>query len=192
VLDSDIEIKQLSSATREDFYAVHRAGEYTDFCLCGYWWVASSEGWDDRTEQEAISQRAGLFAQGVSDGYLLYVDQKPVGWGQVYPRDRLPNLVNKFGFKTDADVWCIGCFMLAPQARGKGLARRFLALMLVDLQDRGIKKLQAFPRVETNLSANEAWSGPLSLYEKAGFRMLGEQQGRAIMQLDLPGGVLYE
>lgn len=192
MLDKDIEIKQLSIATREDFYAIHRAGEYTDFCLCGYWWVASSEGWDDRTEQEAIVQREGLFTKGISDGYLLYVDQKPVGWCQVYQRDLLPNLVNKFGFEPDADIWCIGCFMLVPQVRGKGLARRFLALILFDLQDRGIKKVQAYPKMQIGLSANEVWTGPTSLYQKAGFSMVGEQAGRVVWQLDLPGGVLYE
>lgn len=192
MLKSNIEIKQLSSTTREDFYTVHRAGEYTDYCLCGYWWVSSSEGWDERTPQEAIAQREGLFDQGVSDGYLLYVNHQPVGWCQVYQRDRLPNLVNKFGFEPDSDAWCIGCFMLTPLARGKGLARRFLALILVDLQDRGIRKVQAYPRMQTGLSANEVWTGPMSLYEKAGFQLVSEQAGRAIWQIELPGGVLYE
>jgi GNAT superfamily N-acetyltransferase len=192
MLDSEIEIKPLSSVVKEDFYKVHRAGEYTDFCLCGYWWVASSEGWDERTQQEAIAQREDLFSREISDGYLLYLDREPVGWCQVYQRDRLPNLVNKFGFEPDADAWCIGCFMLVPQVRGKGLARLFLALLLVDLQDRGIKKVQAYPRMQSDLSENEVWPGPASLFQNAGFKVLGEQAGRAIMQLDLPGGVLYE
>jgi len=42
------------------------------------------------------------------------------------------------------------------------------------------------------LSANEVWTGPASLYQNAGFKLVGEQAGRAIWQLDLPGGVLYE
>lgn len=192
MINTNLSIKQLSSATRADFYSVHRAGEYTDFCLCGYWWVPNSDGWSERTEQEALTQRESLFSAGVSDGYLLFMEDEPVGWCQVYQRDRLPNLVNTFKFNPDADVWCIGCFMIVPKMRGMGLARRFLAMILVDLQDRGIRKIQAYPKMLTGLSANEVWTGPAGLYQKAGFKLISELAGRSIWELDLPGGVLYE
>jgi GNAT superfamily N-acetyltransferase len=192
VLDQNLSIKQLSNTVKEDFYRIHRAGEYTDFCLCGYWWVPSSEGWSERTEKEAIAQREDLFTREISDGYLLYRDEEPVGWCQVYQRDLLPNLVNTFTFTPDVEVWCVGCFMIVPQARGMGLARRFFSMILVDLQDRGIKKVQAYPKLQSGLSANEVWTGPASLYQKAGFKMISEQADRAVFELDLPGGVLYE
>jgi len=115
-----------------------------------------------------------------------------VGWCQVYQRDELPNLVNTFKFDPDADVWCIGCFMIIPKMRGMCLARRFLAMMLVDLQDRGIRKMQAYPKTQSGLSANEVWTGPTSLFQKAGFKFISEQSGRAVWELNLPGSVLYE
>ena len=192
MLDFKLSIKQLSSENRQDFYAVHRAGEYTDYCLCGYWWVPNSDGWSERTEQEAIAQREDLFSRKISDGYLLYKDNQPVGWCQVYQRDELPNLVNTFKFDPDADVWCIGCFMIIPEMRGMGLACRFFAMMLVDLQDRGIRKIQAYPKTQSGLSANEVWTGPTSLFQKAGFKFISEQSGRAVWELNLPGSVLYE
>ena len=72
------------------------------------------------------------------------------------------------------------------------MGAEFLAMILVDLQDRGIRKVQAYPKLQSGLSENEAWPGPASLYQKAGFKLMAEQAGRAIWQLDLPGGALYE
>lgn len=182
MLDEGIKIRKLSKEISNDFYKVHRAGEYGESCLCGFWWVASTEGWDDRTEKESVAQREDLFARAIEDGYILYQANEAVGWCQVYQRDQLPNLVNTFHFDPDPEVWCFSCFMLIPEARGKGLAHKFLAAVLDDLKSRGIKKVQAFPRTQSGLPANEIWTGPEAIFRKAGFAHVADHPKRPIWE----------
>lgn len=185
MLTSDIHIKRLSSAIKDDFYKVHRAGEYGDWCLCGYWWMESVEGWDKRTEEEGRAQREELFARGIEDGYILYENDIPVGWCQACQRDQLIHLMKKFNFAPDPDTWCISCFMIIPAARGKGLAHRFLTEVLQDMKARGVKVVQAYPRSESGLPANDVWTGPEALYIKAGFSRVRDLPGRTLWEISL-------
>jgi len=185
MLTHDILIKRLSREIKEDFYKVHRAGEYGNGCLCGFWWMESVEGWDQRTDAESLAQREALFTRGIEDGYILYQETEPVGWCQAYQRDQLIYLVNKFHFTPDPEIWCISCFMIVPAARGKGLGHLFLAKVLDDLNQRGVKKVQAYPRSESGLDANEVWTGPEALYVRAGFKKIADLQGRSVWEKDL-------
>ncbi len=185
MLSSDLKIRRLSQEIKEDFYKVHRTGEYGDGCLCGFWWMESIEGWDQRTDEESRTQREALFARGIEDGYLLYEKGEPIGWCQAYQRDQLVHLVNKFHFSPDPETWCISCFMIVPSARGRGLGHLFLDRVLEDLKKRGVRKVQAYPRSESNLDANEEWTGPEALYVRAGFKKITDLPERSVWEKDL-------
>ena len=68
--------------------------------------------------------RDDLFARGVHDGYLAYVEGAPVGWVQAGPRDDLPKIAETFSLDPDPDAWAICCFMVLAPYRGQGLGRR--------------------------------------------------------------------
>jgi len=182
MLRDDLNIKKLTSGISGDFYKVHQAGEYGNGCLCGFWWVNTSEGWDERTDKESISQREELIASGIEDGYILYLKDQPTGWCQVYQRDQLPNLMNTFHFASNPEIWCISCFMIVPEARGQGLAHQFLALVLEDLKARGVKKVQAYPRCQDGLEATDVWTGPEALFIRAGFTRIIDHPRRSIWE----------
>jgi len=136
--------------------------------------------WQKLVRQDGIEseRRINLFA----NGYLFYEKGEPIGWCQAYQRDLLIHLVNEFHFSPDPDIWCVSCFMMNPSVRGRGLSHTFLAAVLEDLKERGVKKVQAYPRSGVNLSVNDIWSGPEALYAKAGFVKVTDLPGRSVWE----------
>lgn len=179
------QVKKLSFENREDFYKVHRAGEYGDFCLCGFWWYTGQKDWNERTEEDGRAQREDLLSRRISDGYLLYLEGEPVGWCQVYPRDHLPRLVDTYHFKADDSVWCISCFLLIPQVRGKGLAHVFLAKVLGELRKMGVKTVQTFPLSKEGACAEDNWTGPEAIFRQAGFVKIMDHPRRPVWEISL-------
>jgi GNAT superfamily N-acetyltransferase len=153
----------------EDFLAVHSAANGADWCRCVAWWTPSWEGWGERSAGENAAFRAALFARGEFDGYLLYEGNRPVGWSQVGAAERLPKLCRSYGFTPEPGVQAISCFFVAPSVRGRGLAHVLLEGVLADLRPR-CERVLAFPRRGEGLPAEDVWTGPESVFRRAGFR----------------------
>ncbi len=187
----EFSIALLEKQTLADFFQVHSAACEADWCFCTAWWVPTWSGWGDRTAAENRALRQDLFDRGEYDGYLLYAGGQPAGWCQCGPRDRLAKLVRQFDLKPDPQVWAITCLLLAPERRGQGLARRFLQAILRDLQDRGVEKVQGFPRRGDELSAGEVWTGPERLFQGAGFSIERDDPRRPIYSLILKNSEQY-
>ncbi len=177
-----VRVERMRSELRGDFQRLH-AGQW---CHCVAWWVPTWDGWDRRTEDENRAMRDGLFDEGQYDGYLLYVDDAPAGWCQCGPRDRLGKLCSQYGLEPDPETWAVTCFMLAPEARGQGLCHRLLAAVLDDLEARGARHVQGFPRRGGSGDAGDEWTGPESLFVRAGFQVEREGSRGAIYGLRLP------
>ncbi|HEY3251060.1 MAG TPA: GNAT family N-acetyltransferase [Ignavibacteria bacterium] len=163
----NIRIKKLSEKYKTDFFRIHSGDDR--WCNCTAWWVKTWDGWGDRTAEENLMLREELFDKGEYDGYLLYIDNTPIGWCQCVKRDRLEKLTNQFNLTPSPDAWAITCFLIKPQFRKQGLSQKFLDLILNDLEKNGIKHVQAFPKCGFNLPDGEVWTGPENIYLKAGF-----------------------
>jgi GNAT superfamily N-acetyltransferase len=179
------EVRRLSATLRHDFYRVHDATHGCGWCACVAWWVPTWDGWNERTAEENRAFRDALIARGEEDGYLLYEDGRPVGWCQAGPRDRWPKLRAAMESGPDPDVWVIPCFLMLPAERRRGLARRLLDGVLEDLRARGGRRVEAFPRSGSDLPAEDAWTGPESLFLGAGFQRVREAGGRTVYSLGL-------
>lgn len=169
-----IEVRKLDNDLINDFYSLHCEKNGEGWCNCVAWWVPTWDGWDQRTKEQNRKFRDNLFAQGEYDGYLLYVDGVPAGWGQCGARDRLIKLCSQFSFLPDPSVHAITCFMVAPQFRKQGLAHKLLSAVLDDLKHQGVIRVQAYPKRGNALKDGSVWMGPESLYMKAGFLVLKE------------------
>lgn len=163
------EIRQMSRDLVGDFYQIHCEKNGEGWCNCVAWWVPNWDGWTKRSAEINKKLRDELFEKGEFDGYLLYVDGKPVCWSQCGPRDRLPNLQQVYQLTPDPEVWGITCFVIPPPYRGKGLAHWFLKEMLRDLKLRAVRHVQAFPKRGEHLEPGQLWRGPEQIYIKANF-----------------------
>jgi GNAT superfamily N-acetyltransferase len=84
------------------------------------------------------------------------------------------------------EVYAVTCFGLRPEARGTGAAHRMMELVLADLRGRGVERVEGFPKkVGAGAAAGQVWTGPMGVFEKAGFERVREferhwQMGRKI------------
>jgi GNAT superfamily N-acetyltransferase len=178
-------IHRFDPGRRADFFRLHNEAHEAGWCFCVAWWVASWEGFGERTAEDNRVLRDSLLDRGEYDGYLLYADGVPAGWCQVGPRDRLGKLVQQFGLDPDPATWAITCFLIAPAWRGQGLATRLLEGVLADLVGRSVRRVEAYPKRGPDLDALDLWTGPEALFQRAGFRVVRDDPQRPVLALEL-------
>lgn len=183
--DPVITVRPVGPELREDFFRVHSDGCGAGWCSCVAWWVSTWEGWGDRTAIENRTLREALFDRGEHDGFLLYVDGAPKGWCQCGPRDRWPKLTQSYHLEPDPEMYALTCFLLAPDVRGTGLAHELLEQVLEHLAQRGVTRVQAFPRRGHELPADDVWTGPEALFKKADFNVVRDDPARPIYELHM-------
>lgn len=184
-----VTIVPMQAAHREAFYALHSEANGCGWCRCVAWWVESWDGWGERTAEENTCLREALFDRGQFDGYLAFAgagpDARAVGWCQVGPRDRLEKLCAQYGLTRAPEVYAVTCFLVAPSHRRQGLTRALLGRVLADLADRGVGRVEAFPKRGDDLEPGELWTGPEALYREAGFETLADHPRGPILSKSL-------
>ncbi|HEX9743957.1 MAG TPA: GNAT family N-acetyltransferase, partial [bacterium] len=120
-------------------------------------------------------------AKGEFDGYLLYVNDVPVGWCQVGKRDRLKKLVEQFELEPDPEMWAITCFFIIPKYRKKKWATYMLRAVVADLYKQGVRKIESFPTRRPFPTAGDLWTGKESTYESVGFKLVRDHPTQPVM-----------
>jgi GNAT superfamily N-acetyltransferase len=167
----NIRLAKLDSTNIGDFYLLHSESNKMGQCFCTAWWVPTWDEWDNRTSEQNRSLRENLFRDGIYDGYLMYDDDRPIGWCQCGPRDRMPKIRQTYNLTPDPEVWAISCFFLLPEYREIGLAQYFLDEIIKNIKSEGVWHLQGFPCRGKNLTADDIWTGPENIFQKAGFNL---------------------
>ena len=181
----DRQVHRIDESRKNDFYKVHCAVNDAAWCFCAAWWVPTWDNFDQRQAMQNYQLRDRLFKDGEYDGYLLYVDGKPVGWCQVGPRDRLEKLTREYELAADPYTWAITCFLIAPSYRRMGLAEFMLSEIIADLKTRGARRLEAFPHRGETLGECGMWTGPEAIFRRAGFCVARDNPEKPILGLDL-------
>jgi ribosomal protein S18 acetylase RimI-like enzyme len=179
-----IRVVPLDAARIPDFFALHGTPPF-EWCHCVAWEVPTWEGWGERTAAENRALRERLFAAGRFDGYLLYVNGAVAGWCQCGPRDGWPKLAAQFQLAPDPETWAVTCFCIRPEVRRRGLAGRLLHAVLGDLRQRGVVRVEGFPRASGEHEDGEVWTGPFELFAAAGFKRVAETGRRQVVALEL-------
>jgi GNAT superfamily N-acetyltransferase len=178
-------IHKLDVTRREDFFKLHGAHDAGGECFCTAWWVTTWQEWSERTAEQNRELRRRLFDDNIFDGYLLYDGEEPVGWCQCCRRDMLPKIGQTYRLAPDSDTWSISCFFILPQYREIGLAHYFLNRIIEDLEAQGVNHLQGFPKRGEKLAAEDLWTGPESIFIKAGFRLEQDDESHPMYGLIL-------
>jgi len=184
-MDAQLHVEALTAERIPDFYRLHCDRHDTGWCFCVAWWVPGWDSFADRSSEENLAKRQELFEQGQFDGYLLYEGDQVVAWAQVGLRDRLEKLHTSFDLDPDPEVFALSCILVRPDRRGQGMARTLLQGILERLRERGVSRLQAFPKNHDELDALEVWTGPRGIYLREGFAMIQQGEVRSVYQLDL-------
>lgn len=179
-MDSPAVVKELTPKLQDDFLSFFDHDAFADnpewadcYCMFRYF-VGSKEEWSRATKEYNRKAIAGMIRDRRAQGFLAYVDSKPVGWCNAAPRNMLPGLERSSSLHVnDAEkVGSIVCFLVAKKHRGQGIARLMLESAVQNFRQHGLAYAEAYPiKYPPDSPLNEPgnFPGPLSMYLDAGF-----------------------
>lgn len=189
---SDVTVRELTPELVSDYFQFFDERAFTDNpewsgCYCYlHHFPGTHEEWQERTGTENRAAVQELIRNDQFNGVLAYVDDLPVGWCKADIRAELPD-PESAGPPVNRpydEVGVILCFNVAPDYRGRGVARELLDGACRTLAQRGASTVEGYPLKEAETSA-ELWHGPLSVYESAGFASVMEDESRVLMRKSL-------
>jgi GNAT superfamily N-acetyltransferase len=145
-------------------------------CWCQSWRgpirSADPDAPDDNRSRLERQVRDGPYAPGV----VAYLDGEPVGWCGLGPRDAMPRLARSRTIPRidDVAVWSIGCFVVRPGFRRRGVARALLLGAVDHARASGAPAVEAYPidPGAARVSSSFGFVGFTSMFEAAGFRRI--------------------
>lgn len=152
-------------------------------CFCMYWRTPDGGFGDRRDNRDRFADRA---SEGRPPGLLGYVEENPVGWVQVGPRDEFPTLDRSRLLKRvdDVEAWSINCFVVRAGYRKRGIGAGLLAAAVAFAKDEGAAVIEAYPVDGRRSSAVDYFTGTLSMFDEHGFvELIRRNDSRPIVRL---------
>lgn len=150
-------------------------------CYCQYWhFTGTKNEWLDRCahrpEENAAALEAGITAGApAARGVVALRDNEVVGWMKLTARENLPKLralpvYRNLALGDERVTFSIGCLLIRPDARGRGIARALVSAAPAIARAWGGSAVEGYPRRSTEpLHPEEAWQGPERIFVEAGF-----------------------
>jgi ribosomal protein S18 acetylase RimI-like enzyme len=147
-------------------------------CFCMERLVAD---YPTRTKQQNRESRSQLILSAKANGLVAYRLGRVVGWCHAAPKTELLNVEGP----KDPKLGAIVCFVVAPDQRRQGVATTLLDAALEHLRKRGMTQAEAYPilgEIDQARWAQMNYVGPLSMYVKAGFEIVEQNEDRAVVR----------
>ena len=151
-------------------------------CWCQAWRIEKGEDWKKVKGAVAKARlRIGIL-NGTTQGIVAFDGETPIGWCTFGPRDSFPRLNRARSLQcTDSSrVWSLPCFFVLRSYRGKGVSKAMLKHALEAMREKGVQIAEGYPskpNKDGQYIAAFSWTGTISLFEKAGFKMVGNAEG---------------
>jgi GNAT superfamily N-acetyltransferase len=155
-------------------------------CHCEWWhFQGDKNAWLDRLAHHPLenqrAQDARLERSDQTSGIVaLDASGEVIGWMKLTPWDGVQKLYDQRPYRKlpcladdRSGVLTVGCFLVAPEHRRRGIASNLLGRGIEHAIAIGARAIEAFPRVGRTLGDEEAWMGPLALFERFGFTVVG-------------------
>lgn len=193
----NIKIRKLTSDLAEDYAHFFEVTPHDDKtvkdelpCYCVTWRSDDSYINDNRhwfpTREERRERAIQFVKEGSLQGYLAYCGEKIVGWcnatadcqgGVNFLRSYWPIE----DYRADTKVKSVFCFVIAPEMQRMGLATKLLERVCQDAAADGFDFVEAYVHKEFN-SVPHDFRGPLAMYEKCGFYIQSEREGKVVVR----------
>lgn len=149
-------------------------------CYCQYWqYQGDHREWQNRCANEREENSRALAEQlkeGTISGFVAVLGAKVVGWARLENPSGLSKLYSGRLYRglpcfdgNRAKIRTIACFLVDPSMRRRGVAASLLAHMQQFARHAQLEALEAFPRGASDVSDEEQWMGPLTMFVSAGF-----------------------
>lgn len=192
----DIQIFRLTPERLDDYLyffenVAHTDNKEWDRCYCLNYCSDANTSVDFQSPDVRRKYAVKYVNSGKIQGYLAYHDNNIVGWCNA---NRKSDCMQCGGWKyisenissnkIDEKIKSIFCFTVAPNMRGNGIAEKLLRQVCEDAIQDGYNCIESYPnKVESDMYYN--YAGPMPLYQKLGFTIVGETEQRYIMQKNL-------
>ncbi len=164
-------------------------------CWCQSWRGSTSPVGRGDPDRNRRLLRAQVDEGPLAPGVIAYLDDEPVGWCGLGPREAMPRLMSSRTIPRvdEAPVWSIGCFVVRPGHRRRGLTRSLLDGAVAYARSMGATCIEGYPIDPAGARVSTAFGfvGFTSTFEAAGFRRVTETNAhsarlpRWLMRLDL-------
>ena len=142
------------------------------------WLARCATAPEQNRDEQAALVRAG---DDAARGLLAMHDDAALGWMKLAPRARLTKLTTQGAYRAldlgDPDgVWAIGCMLVHPEHRGRGVARALVDAAASHVRVWGGRAVEGYPRrADYRLHDEEAHRGTEAMFRACGFtRVAGE------------------
>ncbi len=178
-----ITTKKLSPALWPAYEKLFGAKGACGGCWCMSWRVEKGENWNAMKGAVAKARMKALIEGGLAHGILAFDGDEPVGWCALGKRPEFAKLARSPSLACDdaEKVWSLPCFFVKAGYRGRGVAGILLEAATRDIRARGGRLAEGYPAKPSSdgkpLPGAFAWTGTRSLFEKAGFAVVGNPDG---------------
>jgi GNAT superfamily N-acetyltransferase len=191
-----VNIAPLSTRTAGAWAALF--GRCGSTCFCRYWhfsgskneWLARGVNEPDRNRDEHLAAVADGVPEG--NGLVAFDGDEAIGWMKIVPRPTLPKLLRQGPYRGapavlanagDDRIWGIGCLLVDPARRRRGVARALVLAAPEYVRERGGTIVEAYPRrVDEDVHDAQAWTGTVRLFASCGFEEHGGDGPYPIMR----------
>jgi GNAT superfamily N-acetyltransferase len=167
-------------------------------CFCRYWhfeggkndWLARCAGDAAENQREQLARvDAG---DAAARGLLAMQEGVAIGWMKLAPRSCLGKLTNLAVYRHldaghAAGVYSIGCMLVHPGQRRRGVARALVLAADAHVRAWGGHAVEAYPRhCDGPLHDEEAWMGPERVFIELGYLLVAGAAPYPLYRKDLP------
>jgi GNAT superfamily N-acetyltransferase len=152
------------------------------YCSCMRWRMRSTE-FQRSTKESRVAKLEALVSQNTPIGVLAYLDDQPVGWCSIAPRETYGALERFRALpRVDSEpVWSIVCFFVDRHLRRQRLTLGLLKAAVEYAASRGAKIVEGYP-VEPGPRLYTYMGSP-STFRRAGFHEVTPRgQERQVMR----------
>jgi GNAT superfamily N-acetyltransferase len=194
----NITIKPLTLELAADYFDFFDNRAFTDDspyrCYCQMYQMTKEQAKTaiDNANGEDMGRVSRKIAEhqieaGILRGYLAFDNNVAIGWCNANDKANFPvecSTGERFYAPAELREKAVVCFEIAPEYRGKGVATALLQRVIADATADGYFAVEGFPVVR---SERYEWdcTGPVRLFEKAGFSKVSEKDGKAVMRREL-------
>jgi GNAT superfamily N-acetyltransferase len=152
------------------------------YCACMRWRMPSSL-FSRSTKEGRVDALEQLVQQGTPIGVLAYLDQEPVGWCSVAPRECYAGLERYRALPRidERPVWSVVCFFVSARIRRRGATLGLLKAAVDYAAAQGAEIIEGYP-VEPGARLYTYMGSP-ETFRAAGFRdVTPRRQARPVMR----------